>query len=59
MRAARLYVAVFGRVPDDKGFDYWVGLDIGIGSMADEFVGSRESRLRYGSVSDAGFGDLI
>ena len=58
----RLYQAHFLRQPDDIGFAYWLGLkDSGLDltSMAGLFQESEEFQLRYGSLSDLGFVNLI
>lgn len=59
---ARLYLAFFGRPPDHEGFDYYIGerergepLD----AVADEFAGSEEFDLRYGSLDNAAFVERV
>lgn len=59
---ARLYFAYFERYPDQEGLDYYVGqrergrpLD----SIAEEFAGSREFDMRYGSIDNAAFIDRV
>lgn len=58
----RLYLAYFERVPDFEGLDYYIGqrergrlLD----DIADEFAGSREIGMRYGSLDSAAFVDRV
>lgn len=58
----RLYLAYFERVPDYEGLDYYIGqrergrlLD----DIADEFAGSREIGIRYGSLDNAAFVDRV
>ncbi len=52
-----MYEGVFGRVPDQAGFDYWVGeLDGGYQTQADAFVGMTQSaeyvQKTYMTVAD-------
>lgn len=59
----RLYCAGFLRLPDAEGLDYWTGgllahrLDIA--AMAQQFITSKEFELRYGTVDDVGFLELV
>lgn len=58
----RLYLATFGRIPDDEGFEHYVGeRDRGtaLAAIAEEFAGSREFELRYGALDDAAFVDRL
>lgn len=61
-RVTRLYDATFGRDPDAAGLRYW-GSRLQSGypprSMATEFTRSREFRVRYGTLGNAAFIDLI
>ena len=59
---ARLYLAFFARTPDHEGFDYYIGerergesLEV----IADEFAGSEEFNLRYGSLDNAAFVERV
>jgi len=59
---ARLYLATFGRYPDYEGLNYYTGQREEarpLHEIAAEFVGSREFALRYGSVDDAQFVELL
>ncbi len=59
---ARLYLAYFLRKPDEEGLEYWVGVRQSGRSLAQisaEFVGSNEFRMRYGSLSNRQFVELI
>ncbi|MEM9133404.1 MAG: DUF4214 domain-containing protein [Actinomycetota bacterium] len=59
---SRLYQAYFLREPDDAGFDYWVGTRANgadLGAISQEFAGSSEFVTAYGSLSNAGFVDLV
>lgn len=51
----RLYGAVFARLPDQNGFDFWVDDSRGLFEMANEFVVSDEFVLTYGALSDDEF----
>ncbi len=55
----RLYAAVFKRLPDSGGYDYWMSGGLGTGEMADLFTDSDEFRLRYGQLNDEAFIDRI
>ncbi len=58
----RLYGAVFGRSPDQAGFDYWVGVYVGgtpLRSIATEFMVSPEWTSTYGSLDNAEFVRVI
>ncbi len=59
----RLYCAYFLRYPDDHGFDYWVDLyrheAIGLSGISAEFAASEEFTLKYGSLTNDEFIDLI
>lgn len=59
---ARLYLAFFARIPDQEGFDYYIGerergepLD----AVADEFAGSAEFSARYGTLDNAAFVERV
>ncbi len=59
---ARLYFAFFGRAPDQEGFDYYIGeRERGepLEAVADEFAGSEEFNLRYGSLDNAAFVERV
>lgn len=59
---ARLYLAYFLREPDEDGYEYWVGVRQSGRSLAQisaEFVASNEFRMRYGSLSNRQFIELI
>ena len=59
---ARLYCAYFDRFPDHEGLDYYIGQrERGrpLASIADEFAGSREFGMRYGSIDNAAFVDRV
>ncbi len=59
---ARLYLAYFLRQPDEAGYEYWVGVRRSGRSLAQisaEFVASDEFRMRYGSLSNRQFVELI
>ena len=54
----RLYRAVFGRLPDSQGFEYWLKLrtsGLTLETVAGFFVDSAEYRARFGVVSDGEF----
>lgn len=52
---ARLYHAVFGRLPDREGLRYWAASGAPLLDMAQHFASSAEFRARYGDLDDAGF----
>lgn len=59
---ARLYQAYFLRSPDADGFAYWLDSrrsGVTLWDMSDQFEASEEFELRYGSLSDADFVDLV
>jgi hypothetical protein len=59
---ARLYFAFFDRVADYEGLNYYVGeRDAGMSleSIAAEFAGSEEFRIRYGALDNAAFIDRV
>jgi uncharacterized protein (DUF1501 family) len=59
---ARLYLAYFLRRPDDAGFEYWAGVrqsGRSLAQISEEFVASNEFRMRYGSLSNRQFVELI
>lgn len=59
---ARLYFAYFNRAPDYEGFDYYIDEHGGgrpLDAIAEEFAGSREFEMRYGSVDNAAFIDRV
>lgn len=54
----RLYLAVFDRVPDEAGLDYWVGRYASgapLTEVAAWFISSTEWQLTYGDTDDAAF----
>lgn len=55
----RLYAAVFLRLPDSDGFEYWVEHEWDGVSIAAYFANSAEFKARYGSLTDAEFVDLV
>ncbi|MGI9612567.1 MAG: DUF4214 domain-containing protein [Acidimicrobiales bacterium] len=58
----RLYLAVFGRMPDPVGHRYWVAqrlAGMSADDVADEFMASTEWSERYGTIGNAGFVDLL
>ena len=58
----RLYQAYFLRQPDPGGFAYWIAraeAGTGLVDIANFFGSSDEFRVRYGSLDDAQFLDLI
>ncbi len=59
---ARLYLAYFLRRPDDAGFEYWAGVrqsGRSLAQISQEFVASNEFRMRYGSLTNRQFVELI
>lgn len=52
---ARLYHAVFGRLPDREGLRYWAASGAPLLDVAQHFTSSAEFRARYGELDDAGF----
>ena len=59
---ARLYFAFFDRVADFEGLSYYIDErdgDVSLASIAEEFAGSTEFRLRYGTLDNAAFIDRI
>jgi hypothetical protein len=58
----RLYQAYFLRTPDYGGLDYWLdrrAAGTGINTISNSFAASSEFSRRYGSLSNAGFVDLV
>lgn len=55
----RLYSAVFLRLPDQGGFEYWLGQPLSLRDMAQHFVASAEFESRYGTVTDRDFVALL
>ncbi|MEZ5375629.1 MAG: DUF4214 domain-containing protein [Acidimicrobiales bacterium] len=58
----RLYGAVFGRSPDQAGFDYWVDVYVAgtpLTSVAREFMASPEWTSTYGDLDNAAFVHVI
>ena len=58
----RLYLAVFGRLPDPEGHDYWVTQRLAGADLADlaaAFMVSEEWAVRYGPVDSTTFVDLL
>lgn len=59
---ARLYFGYFERSPDVEGLDYYVAQREGgreLDAIANEFAGSREIGVRYGTLDDAAFVDRV
>lgn len=59
---ARLYFAYFDRFPDYEGLDHYIGArarGTPLESIADEFAGSPEFNMRYGSVDNVAFIDRV
>ncbi|MFV0524416.1 MAG: DUF4214 domain-containing protein [Acidimicrobiales bacterium] len=56
---ARLYRAYFGRDGDTAGIRYWIGSGLPLAAVSDAFARSEEFKLRYGSISNAGFVELV
>lgn len=59
---ARLYFGYFERSPDVEGLDYYVAQREGgrdLDAIANEFAGSREIGMRYGTLDDAAFVDRV
>jgi hypothetical protein len=58
----RLYLAVFGRMPDPEGHHYWVAQQMAgveLSDVAAAFMLSPEWTARYGAVDTGGFVDLL
>ncbi len=59
----RLYQAVFGRSPDQAGFDYWTSRyrgDHSLSAIADDFTASTEWQNRFGgNLADQRFIDVL
>ncbi len=58
----RLYLAYFGRLPDDAGLAFWNGeIDRGrsLADVSEQFAQSPEFTSLYGSVSNAEFVELV
>ncbi len=56
---ARLYLAYFERAADTAGLRHWIGSGLAHQAVSDAFAASDEFQLRYGSLSDEGFIDLV
>jgi Domain of unknown function (DUF4214) len=59
---ARLYFAVFRRIPDFGGLGYWLSQfrnGMSLGTIADNFVASGEFVSTYGALDDGAFVDLV
>ncbi len=59
---ARLYLAVFLRLPDEGGHDHWVKTfrsGMPLKSIADEFAKAPEFLKRYGAISNEAFVEKI
>ncbi|HMJ77244.1 MAG TPA: DUF4214 domain-containing protein, partial [Iamia sp.] len=55
---ARLYIAYFGRLPDQAGLDYWLGrrrAGVGLDAVSASFARTPEFRTQYGALSDSAF----
>ncbi len=60
--AMRLYLAYFGRWPDDAGLDYWANAirsGTQVSQISDFFATSPEFTARYGSLSNRDFVTLV
>lgn len=60
--AMRLYLAYFGRWPDDAGLDYWanaIRFGTQVAQISDFFASSPEFMARYGSLSNRDFVTLV
>lgn len=58
----RLYLAYFGRWPDDPGLSYWLEVNrggYGLASISTEFANSPEFANTYGDLDDGAFVDLV
>jgi hypothetical protein len=58
----RLYLAYFGRPPDEAGLAYWTDQrrkGASLSTVSASFAGSDELTARYGGTSDAGFVGLV
>ena len=55
----RLYMAYFGRRPDDGGLDYWTNTGLPTTAISNQFATSSEFVNRYGSLSDRDFVYLV
>ena len=59
---ARLYFAFFDRAADYEGFNYYLeerDAGLTLEAMAEQFAGSDEFRLRYGTLDNAAFFDRV
>jgi hypothetical protein len=59
---ARLYFAFFDRTADFEGLSWYIDerdAGVSLASIADDFAGSTEFRLRYGTLDDAAFVDRL
>ena len=59
---ARLYFATFGRYPDAEGLDYYARqrlAGMSLDAIAEEFAGSAEFEMLYGTLDNAGFVDRM
>lgn len=59
----RLYLSCLDRIPDYEGFDYYVqqlaSSEQGLDEIAEEIAGSEEFGLRYGTVENGAFVQLL
>ncbi|MCP5030313.1 MAG: DUF4214 domain-containing protein [Actinomycetia bacterium] len=58
----RLYVASFLRLPDQAGYDYWVGqrvAGVSLEAIASAFATSAEFQAAYGALGNSEFVELI
>ncbi|MBI2709818.1 MAG: DUF4214 domain-containing protein [Actinobacteria bacterium] len=58
----RLYKAVFLRLPDHTGYQYWLGKvrsGMSLRDVAEVFASSGEFRSRYGALSNGDYVDLV
>lgn len=58
-RIKRLYFAYFRREPDQPGLDYWIDTGAPLAEISQLFAESDEFKMRYGTLTDAEFVDLI
>lgn len=55
----RLYMAYFGRRPDESGLDYWINSGLPTAAISNQFAASAEFSSRYGALSDGDFVRLV
>ena len=62
MPVARLYTAVFNRLPDPGGLEYWIKkrrAGASLNTIAANMTASSEFKNTYGNLTNAGFVDLV